>query len=48
MCTRITVSRPRRASVTVRSTTVPFYKELYLPLPPFGGMRRQSTHFSPT
>lgn len=31
----------------VRSLTVPFYKELHLPLPPFGGMRRAIERFRP-
>jgi glycosyltransferase involved in cell wall biosynthesis len=31
----------------VRSVNVPFYKELYLPLPPFGSVRRAMTAFRP-
>ena len=31
----------------VRSVNVPFYKELYLPLPPFGSMRRAIDDFRP-
>jgi glycosyltransferase involved in cell wall biosynthesis len=40
--------RPRRAgSVTVRSMTVPFYRELHLPLPPFGKVRAAIDAFEP-
>lgn len=31
----------------VRSVVLPFYKELYLPLPPFGGVRRAIEAFRP-
>ena len=31
----------------VRSVVLPFYKELYLPLPPFGGVRRAMDAFQP-
>ncbi|MGB0068861.1 MAG: glycosyltransferase, partial [Isosphaeraceae bacterium] len=31
----------------VRSVNVPFYKELYLPLPPFGSVRRAIDMFRP-
>jgi glycosyltransferase involved in cell wall biosynthesis len=31
----------------VRSVSLPFYKELYLPLPPFGGVRRAIEAFRP-
>lgn len=31
----------------VRSVVLPFYKELYLPLPPFGGVRRAIDAFRP-
>ncbi len=31
----------------VRSVVLPFYKELYLPLPPFGGVRRAIEAFQP-
>jgi glycosyltransferase involved in cell wall biosynthesis len=34
-------------SHAVRSVMLPFYKELYLPLPPFGGVRRAIDAFRP-
>jgi glycosyltransferase involved in cell wall biosynthesis len=34
-------------SHAVRSVVLPFYKELYLPLPPFGGVRRAIEAFNP-
>jgi glycosyltransferase involved in cell wall biosynthesis len=37
--------RPR--SVEVRALSLPFYRELYLPLPPFGGPRRALDAFRP-
>jgi glycosyltransferase involved in cell wall biosynthesis len=40
--------RPRRAgSVVVRSVTVPFYRELHLPLPPFRRVREAIDEFAP-
>ena len=41
-------SQPTRPDVhLVRSINVPFYKELYLPLPPFGSIRRAIDEFRP-
>ncbi len=38
---------PKDDHCYVRSLTVPFYKELHLPLPPFGKMRRAIEKFQP-
>ena len=47
--TPTTASRPRPSgwSHAVRSVVLPFYKELHLPLPPFGGVHRAIDAFRP-